>query len=195
MRDVCAAHGDRAAVSVDGCTQVSSLCKVGGRGAEEEDKVSISLMHVDDFVRKTEVCPGKEGTGAGEQHKYTEATVTREYLCIRMTARLPCSQPANTSEPMSRERGSGSYRWTELLLAFALGGAEGEGALLEVEGGGGSKVFAFLPVYSAGLKFVVHADFELVASRQQLRHDSEWNQLLRSKVARAAQRMQKNRRQ
>jgi hypothetical protein len=46
-------------------------------------------------------------------------------------------------------------------------------------------VYAFLPVYSAGLKFVVHADFELVASRQNLRHDSAKNERLRAAVAHA----------
>ena len=65
---------------------------------------------------------------------------------------------------------------TELVLAFPLGDNHGREDC---------KVFAFLPVYSAGLRFVVHADFELVASRQQLRHDSAWNQMLRTKVAQA----------
>ena len=66
---------------------------------------------------------------------------------------------------------------SEVLLAFPTD-QDGEA------GRGTCGVYAFLPVYTAGLRFVVQADFELVASRQQLRHDSDWNLRLRDAVAR-----------
>ena len=36
-------------------------------------------------------------------------------------------------------------------------------------------LFAFLPVREAGLRFLLHADFEVVAGRDDLIEGSEWN--------------------
>lgn len=51
-----------------------------------------------------------------------------------------------------------------------------------------AQVYAFLPVLHAGLPFAVQADFDLVASRQELDHDSVWNRHVRTHVAAAATR-------
>ena len=41
-------------------------------------------------------------------------------------------------------------------------------------------VFAYLPLRSYGFRFILQADFEIPASRQDLRHDNLWNEWLRS---------------
>lgn len=46
------------------------------------------------------------------------------------------------------------------------------------------QVFAFLPLRSYGLKFVVQADFVVPSSREALDSDSRWNQMLRAQVPR-----------
>ena len=43
-------------------------------------------------------------------------------------------------------------------------------------------VFAFLPVRSFGLRFVVQADFLLAASREELLKENEWNRWLRDSL-------------
>jgi hypothetical protein len=58
-----------------------------------------------------------------------------------------------------------------VMLAFLLPEA---GAKLSSQ-----PLFAFLPIMDAGFRFTIHADFELVASRQQLKNDSRWNVFLR----------------
>jgi hypothetical protein len=44
-------------------------------------------------------------------------------------------------------------------------------------------IYAFLPVESAGFKFIIHADFRLVTSRQSLHKNNPWNVWLRNKIA------------
>ncbi|XP_024517181.1 uncharacterized protein LOC9630255 [Selaginella moellendorffii] len=68
---------------------------------------------------------------------------------------------------------------TELALAFELKESrDGHYAALAVQ----QQVFAFLPVRSYGLKFVVQGDFILPSSREDLDRDSAWNQWLRAEV-------------
>ena len=44
-------------------------------------------------------------------------------------------------------------------------------------------IFSFLPVQSAGFKFIIQADFQLVASRQEVHKNKQWNIWLRDKIA------------
>eukprot|EP00798_Chlamydomonas_sp_ICE-L_P022831 gene22833-30005_t len=44
------------------------------------------------------------------------------------------------------------------------------------------QVFAFLPLRSYGLRFVVQADFVVPSSREAVDSDSAWNQMLRDQL-------------
>lgn len=43
-------------------------------------------------------------------------------------------------------------------------------------------LFAYLPVRSYGFRFVLQADFEIPASRQDIQKGNEWNEWLRDKM-------------
>ncbi|CAF2724923.1 unnamed protein product [Rotaria sp. Silwood2] len=43
-------------------------------------------------------------------------------------------------------------------------------------------IFAYLPLRSCGFRFILQADFEIPASRQDLRRDNLWNEWLKSKM-------------
>ena len=47
------------------------------------------------------------------------------------------------------------------------------------------QVYTFLPVCCVGLPFILHAEFDLVASRGEVRSDSIWNKWLRGMAAQA----------
>ena len=44
-------------------------------------------------------------------------------------------------------------------------------------------LFAYLPLRSYGFRFILQADFEIPATRQEIRQDSLWNDWLRSEMA------------
>ena len=158
-----------------------------GRGPVGED-ISIRVMQVDDEMRnfRSYIATGAAGrlrpAQAETKSQVFETKVCHEFLCVRMLFPVPAQGGSGWGqEGGSAMAGGGSSGRqvpgsSELVLAFPM---DGDDACEDC------KVFAYLPVYSAGLRFVVHADFELVASRQLLRHDSAWNQLLRSNVAKA----------
>ena len=45
-------------------------------------------------------------------------------------------------------------------------------------------VFAYLPLCSYGFRFILQADFEVPASRQEILHDSQWNEWLKAEMIR-----------
>ncbi|KAK2686428.1 hypothetical protein QWA68_014817 [Fusarium oxysporum] len=67
---------------------------------------------------------------------------------------------------------------TEITLAFPIDGSERPKI-------GKQKAFAFLPVDDFGFKFLIHADFLLVASREGLDYDCQWNETLHKAIRRA----------
>ncbi len=43
-------------------------------------------------------------------------------------------------------------------------------------------LFAYLPLRSYGFRFILQADFEIPATRQEIRHDNLWNEWLKSEM-------------
>ena len=43
-------------------------------------------------------------------------------------------------------------------------------------------MFAFLPLRSYGLRFIVQGDFDLPSSREDVNSDSVWNQFIRDEI-------------
>ncbi|KAG0569647.1 hypothetical protein KC19_6G104700 [Ceratodon purpureus] len=68
---------------------------------------------------------------------------------------------------------------TEIALAFPLLDHTGENYKASSEQ---QQVFAFLPLRSYGLRFIVQSDFILPSSREEVDSDSAWNQWLRSEI-------------
>ncbi|KAK7428051.1 hypothetical protein QQZ08_005483 [Neonectria magnoliae] len=66
---------------------------------------------------------------------------------------------------------------SEVILAFPIAHSKPE---IRAQ-----KVFAFLPIDDFGFKFLIHADFLLVASREGLDYDRPWNSVLRRALQRA----------
>ena len=88
--------------------------------------------------------------------------------------------------------GPGHPTGDTLQVAFPVPHPTAEGGAAEDEAGAHTSalapaptafVFAYLPVTSSGLPFAIQADFDLVASRQELDHDSAWNHHVRGHVA------------
>eukprot|EP01064_Diplonema_japonicum_P036761 TRINITY_DN8385_c0_g1_i3.p1 TRINITY_DN8385_c0_g1~~TRINITY_DN8385_c0_g1_i3.p1 ORF type:complete len:2757 (+),score=715.58 TRINITY_DN8385_c0_g1_i3:987-9257(+) len=76
---------------------------------------------------------------------------------------------------VSRGDNRGVVSRTELALAFPLLELDDEAQEM--------MVFAFLPLRSCGLKFVLQGDWTIPSSREDVDAGSPWNQWLRSKVA------------
>ncbi|GBG70287.1 hypothetical protein CBR_g6414 [Chara braunii] len=76
-------------------------------------------------------------------------------------------------------RGSLKVEKTEVALAFPL--LEKDDGSLEVLRAW-QYAFAYLPLRSYGLRFVIQGDFVVPSSREDVDRDSAWNQWLRSKV-------------
>ncbi|KAH7139701.1 hypothetical protein B0J13DRAFT_504973 [Dactylonectria estremocensis] len=84
-----------------------------------------------------------------------------KYIIVRSKARkLP---------PEPRREGVAT---SEVMLAFPVG--ESNNPTISTQ-----KTFAFLPIDDFGFKFLIHADFLLVASREGLDYDCPWNLALR----------------
>uniref|UniRef100_A0A8C5H5H6 Uncharacterized LOC114481634 n=1 Tax=Gouania willdenowi TaxID=441366 RepID=A0A8C5H5H6_GOUWI len=69
---------------------------------------------------------------------------------------------------------------TEIALAFKLSReTTGSEILHQPEK---QPVFAYLPLRSFGLRFIIQADFDIPSSREDVDRDSSWNQWLRSEI-------------
>ncbi|XP_029383980.1 uncharacterized protein LOC115060244 isoform X2 [Echeneis naucrates] len=69
---------------------------------------------------------------------------------------------------------------TELALAFQLANHNtGNEVICQPEK---QPVFAYLPLRSFGLRFIVQGDFDIPSSREDVDRDSSWNQWLRSEI-------------
>ncbi|KAI0546337.1 hypothetical protein F4679DRAFT_416227 [Xylaria curta] len=81
------------------------------------------------------------------------------------------------SLPMEQKR-KGSHD-SEIVIAFPIG-------LWDSTSLAGSRrpnsVYSFLPVRDYGFEFVLHADFLLVPSREEIDQESEWNRCLRQQI-------------
>eukprot|EP00742_Colponemidia_sp_Colp-10_P013549 GILJ01015311.1.p1 GENE.GILJ01015311.1~~GILJ01015311.1.p1 ORF type:complete len:1761 (-),score=280.44 GILJ01015311.1:79-5031(-) len=80
-----------------------------------------------------------------------------------------------------------SVQRTELVFAFPVQLLSPEPAADSIQGdpiGGEQMLYSFLPIKSVGLPFSIHADFVLVASRQDLHRDKAWNRWLRDQAVR-----------
>ena len=81
---------------------------------------------------------------------------------------------------------SASSATTEIVIALPLAEADGSSKDSEDSGEhteGICQVFCFLPVRNVGLRFALHAEFDLVTNRDDV-HDSAWNRWLRDSAAR-----------
>ncbi|KAI7769473.1 hypothetical protein LZL87_011357 [Fusarium oxysporum] len=93
-----------------------------------------------------------------------DAVTSKEYIVHRHTVeKLP---------PVPQREGIGS---SEVVIAFTV---DNEATLVSTT----QKVFAFLPVDDFGFRFLIHADFILVASREGLDESSLWNWSLRDAI-------------
>ncbi|KAF7555069.1 hypothetical protein G7Z17_g2424 [Cylindrodendrum hubeiense] len=95
------------------------------------------------------------------------ATKEKKYLVTRQKARGLPIDPQRQGVTTS-----------EVVLAFPINDSDSLGI-------GTQKVFAFLPIDDFGFKFLIHADFLLVASREGLDYDSAWNLALRNAIQQA----------
>ena len=112
----------------------------------------------------------------------TPAVTRREYRLHRYTIR-------QYRDP--KQRGAGSAASASLSsVAGVVGGATTSIALAfpvsadrtPQRSAHGELVFAYLPVTAAGLPFALHADFELVASRQEVSDSNSANHVLLARV-------------
>ncbi|KAM0085838.1 hypothetical protein ACKRZS_001820 [Fusarium odoratissimum] len=93
-----------------------------------------------------------------------DAVTSKEYIVHRYTAKnLP---------PVPQREGIDS---SEFVIAFTV---DNEATPVFIT----QKVFAFLPVDDFGFRFLIHADFILVASRERLDESSLWNRSLRDLI-------------
>ncbi|EMT60922.1 hypothetical protein FOC4_g10012210 [Fusarium odoratissimum] len=93
-----------------------------------------------------------------------DAVTSKEYIVHRYTAKnLP---------PVPQREGIDS---SEVVIAFTV---DNEATSVFIT----QKVFAFLPVDDFGFRFLIHADFILVASRERLDESSLWNHSLRDLI-------------
>ncbi|KAH7205910.1 hypothetical protein DER44DRAFT_809824 [Fusarium oxysporum] len=93
-----------------------------------------------------------------------DAVTSKEYIVHRYTAKsLP---------PVPQRQGIDS---SEVVIAFTV---DNEATPVFIT----QKVFAFLPVDDFGFRFLIHADFILVASRERLDESSLWNRSLRDLI-------------
>ena len=103
-----------------------------------------------------------------------QMVVYRAFRVFRRRLRVP--------ESLAEEDRDGVRRpaTTELVLAFPCHDAVGAGGYAKKPGP--MMLFAFLPVCCAGFPFALHADFDLVSSREGLQTDSAWNVWLRDQL-------------
>lgn len=99
----------------------------------------------------------------------TDQTDTRTYL--RVSHRFDVRDIQEEKRPDVTE--------SEIVLAFPL---TPEGSADSIES---HAVFAFLPIRDFGFKFVLHADFLLSSSREDLHRESPWNLRIRNQIAAA----------
>ncbi|KAI3575020.1 hypothetical protein IWW34DRAFT_883376 [Fusarium oxysporum f. sp. albedinis] len=129
------------------------------------DQVHISIRGLNKQYRRkiTRVDPRYDG----ETVKISvqgDAVPSKEYIVHRYTAkRLP---------PVPQREGIDS---SEVVIAFTV---DNEATPVFAT----QKVFAFLPVDDFGFRFLIHADFILVASREGLDESSLWNRSLRDLI-------------
>ena len=140
-----------------------------------------------------EVCVREESVEDQVQGRAGTRTIQHKFLCARAWVRsYGGGEAARTGAGAAAEGAAQPQSKTgaatpQVVLAFPLEGRRGTpdcqggggDGIQEGGGGGGGEsaagdggacfVYAFLPVYSAGLSFAVHADFDLVTSRQSLR--------------------------
>ncbi|KAF5550145.1 hypothetical protein FPHYL_9467 [Fusarium phyllophilum] len=129
------------------------------------DQVHISLRGLEKQYRRkiTRLDPRYDG----ETVKISiqgDAVTSKEYIVHRYTAQNLSTVP--------QRKGIDS---SEVVIAFTVD-SEGNPA------SNTQKVFAFLPVDDFGFRFLIHADFILVASREGLDETSPWNWSLRNAI-------------
>ncbi|RKL19789.1 hypothetical protein BFJ68_g3268 [Fusarium oxysporum] len=126
------------------------------------DQVHISIRGLNKQYRRkiTRVDPRYDGETV-KISVQSDAVPSKEYIVHRYTAkRLP---------PVPQREGIDS---SEVVIAFTV---DNEATPVFAT----QKVFAFLPVDDFGFRFLIHADFILVASREGLDESSLWNRSLR----------------
>ncbi|KAI0869992.1 hypothetical protein GGS24DRAFT_129333 [Hypoxylon argillaceum] len=79
--------------------------------------------------------------------------------------------------PAEQRRGDGNE--SEIVLAFPFGFRAGTSSVTLNKP---NHVYSFLPIRDYGFKFVLHADFILVSSREEIDPESEWNKSLRNHI-------------
>ena len=142
------------------CDELGGVVRTMERRAEEED-AAVTVL--------TETTETTETTGGGAP---PPTTSTQRWLVIKRS--LDVSQ---------LERDGISH--TEITLAFPLrdpshghGGAEAE----RVAPPPALDVFAYLPLRSYGLRFLLQADWMVPSSREAVDASSPWNQFIRDRV-------------
>ncbi|KAH7013105.1 hypothetical protein EDB80DRAFT_607184 [Ilyonectria destructans] len=95
------------------------------------------------------------------------AVEERKYLVRRQDARGLPTDPRRQGVTTS-----------EVVFAFPINNSDNTAISTQ-------KAFAFLPIDDFGFKFLIHADFLLVASREGLNYDSTWNLALRDAIQQA----------
>jgi len=84
----------------------------------------------------------------------------------------------HVAENLPQEKKRDGVKRSELLLAFPLD--EGNEPIIAPQ-----DVFAFLPIRDYGFKFLIQADFLLIASREDADNSSPWNRALRDEFSQA----------
>ncbi|KAI0536538.1 hypothetical protein GGR58DRAFT_514502 [Xylaria digitata] len=88
----------------------------------------------------------------------------------------------HTVSQLPTEGKRADWNETEIVLAFPMGLWDGTSlARLSKP----NNVYAFLPIRDYGFQFVLHADFILLSSREEIDPDSEWNKSLHKQIPRA----------
>jgi hypothetical protein len=143
-------------------------CQDDGDGCQNGDQKTahpagtriVTITQVDEHLSQVDQSGGQDGDSKAVVRSETTHTfvVYREKLTV----------PKNLME------GRDGADTSELVLAFPWPPLRAP-----------QDVYTFLPVCSAGLPFLLHAEFTLVASRGEVRSDCAWNQWLRQKAAKA----------
>jgi hypothetical protein len=124
-------------------------------------------------IAEGDVCVLEEVEYEGGEHGSWRMVTRRSqrWLVHRQQLRVP--------EGLGQGEGQGGEGpgVTEVAIAFHI--QDGDSA---DEGKEAPCIYAFLPVCNAGLPFLVHCDFHVVSSREQLHTDDTWNLWLRDQL-------------
>ncbi|KAH6663691.1 histidine kinase-like ATPase [Halenospora varia] len=134
-------------------------------------EIGISVQHDASNLLEVEGCAAewttaltrvdsKEEHGSAQHIVLTQNGSTKSFLVFRYQVATLLDDPKRLG-------------WTQSDILLAFPEATSPSGICQTE-----NMYAFLPIRNYGFKFVIHADFLLVANREDIDFSSTWNQML-----------------